>query len=104
MQRNNSEKREESLRKDQHEQTQLFQLIRTALGEDAELREIEKDKDMEGNIHRNIRPAVAGEPEVVTEKLKELLRGVNRGNRAKLAEAITLSEFDSYCNNNMGGV
>lgn len=52
-----------------------------------------KEKDHENNIQRNIRPAIAGDPEVVTEKLKELLRGVNHGNRAKLAEAITLSEY-----------
>jgi hypothetical protein len=69
--------------------TQLFQLIRTALSEDTPTTE---DKDHEHNIHRNIRPAVAGDPEVVTEKLKDLLRGVNKGNRAKLAEAITLSK------------
>ena len=68
--------------------TQLFQLIRTALSEDTQT----EDKDHEHNIHRNIRPAVVGEPEVVTEKLKDLLRGVNKGNRAKLAEAITLSK------------
>ena len=67
--------------------TQLFQLIRTALSEDTP-----EDKDHEHNIHRNIRPAVVGDPEVVTEKLKDLLRGVNKGNRAKLAEAITLSK------------
>lgn len=69
--------------------TQLFQLIRTALSEDTPTTE---DKDHEHNIQRNIRPAVAGDPEVVTEKVKDLLRGVNKGNRAKLAEAITLSK------------
>ena len=69
--------------------TQLFQLIRTALSEDTPT----EDKDHEHNIHRNIRPAVIGDPEVVTEKLKDLLRGVNKGNRAKLAESITLSEL-----------
>ena len=45
--------------------TQLFQLIRTALSEDTPASE---DKDHEHNIQRNIRPAVAGDPEVVTEK------------------------------------
>ena len=70
--------------------SQLFQLIRTALSEDVEQPD---EKDREHNIQRNIRPAVAGEQEVVTEKLKDLLRGVNKGNRAKLAEAITLSKF-----------
>ena len=70
--------------------TQLFRLIRTALSEDT-LSPTE-DKDHEHNIQRNIRPAVVGDPEVVTEKLKDLLRGVNKGNRAKLAEAITLSK------------
>lgn len=74
---------------DLHKHSNLFQLIRTALDEEAEPRE---GTDHEHNIHRNIRPAATGEQEVVTEKLKELLRGVNHGNRAKLAEAITLSE------------
>ena len=73
---------------DVNKSTQLFQLIRTALSEDTQT----EDKYHEHNIHRNIRPAVVGEPEVVTEKLKDLLRGVNKGNRAKLAEAITLSK------------
>lgn len=78
---------------DPHKPTQLFQQIRTALDEDADQFEEGKDGQHEHNIHRNIRPAIAGDPEVVTEKLKELLRGVNHGNRAKLAEAITLSEY-----------
>ena len=90
MQKVNSEEPEKPVSRDVHKPTQLFQLIRTALGE--EDREQPEAKDHENNIHRNIRPAVAGEPEVVTEKLKDLLRGVNHGNRAKLAEAITLSK------------
>ena len=71
---------------------QLFEVIRTALEEERETEEHE-EKDREHNIQRNIRPAVVGDPEVITERLKELLRGVNHGNRAKLAEAITLSKL-----------
>ena len=93
-QRINNKNREESQQsRDVQRPTQIFQLIRTALAEDEEEMEQPKEKDHENNIHRNIRPAIAGDPEVVTEKLKELLRGVNHGNRAKLAEAITLSEY-----------
>ena len=73
--------------------SQLYQLIRTVLREEGEALQID-EKDPEHNIKRNIRPAVAGDPEVVTERLKELLRGVHHGNRAKLAEAITLSEYE----------
>ena len=75
----------------QQRPTQLFQLIRTVLREEGEALQVD-ERDPEHNIQRNIRPAVAGDPEVVTERLKELLRGVHHGNRAKLAEAITLSK------------
>ena len=83
------DERDKSGNSTQHQKpTQLFQLIRTVLREEGEALQV----DPEHNIQRNIRPAVAGDPEVITEKLKELLRGVHHGNRAKLAEAITLSE------------
>lgn len=95
MQRISTEKQEVSLKDDPHKSTQPFQLIQTALSDDVYQFNESKGKKYEHSIHRNIRPAVAGELEVVTEKLKEMLRGVNHGNRAKLAEAITLSEYHS---------
>ena len=92
MQRVDNVEKQEVKSHDAQRPTQLFQLIRTALEEEEETEETQEEKDREHNIKQNIRPAVAGDPEVVTERLKDLLRGVNHGNRSKLAEAITLSK------------
>lgn len=55
---------------------------------DLHLAILEGDTDV--NIKQNIRSAKEGEGEIVTQRVKDILRGVYQGDRAKLAEAITL--------------
>ena len=55
---------------------------------DLHLAILEGDKDT--NIKQDIRSPKEGEEEVVTQRVKDILRGVYHGDRAKLAEAITL--------------
>ena len=55
-----------------------------------------KDRIMEV-ITQNIRLPGEGEEDIVTPRLKEILRGIHRGDRARLAEAITLGKCITSC-------